>query len=201
MNEGRTSPRRLTIVYVAAALVVLVLVAVCAVYLGGGSDGGKPVPGHPDWRMVTLPIRYENGSAIEIIENWQATDPSGELLQSFLNDYTAPQGEYDLGQVCSSYAVDLHDTAERMGIKAHVILLYFVGVVDPHAIVAFDTTDGGRIYVDSTGLTPQERAMGYMARFRIAEVVAGEPYVLHYTTPYNATEATGQIIDRVSVLG
>jgi hypothetical protein len=112
-----------------------------------------------------------------------------------------PEGDYGSGHVCSSYAVELYDTAERMGINAHMVLVYFVGVVDPHSIVEFDTRDNGKIYIDITGLTPQEQASGYPARFRIADVTPGKPYRLHYTSPYEATvEDTGFIIDRTSTL-
>jgi hypothetical protein len=199
-NESRKGKYRLALIGLSAALVVLALVAGCAVFLGGGAASGKPVPGHPDWRIVSLPIYYENGSVIEIIENRQATDPSYRLMINFLSDYGAPSGDYGTGNVCSSYAVELYDTAESVGIDAHMILVYFVGVVDPHSILAFDTTDKGRVYVDPTGLTPQEQAQGLPARFRLADAIPGSPYRLHFTSPYNVTEDTGNIVDRISSL-
>jgi hypothetical protein len=199
-DKSRKGKYRLALIGLSAALVVLALVAGCAVFLGGGAASGKPVPGHPDWRMVSLPIYYENGSVIEILENRQATDPSYGLMISFLSDYGAPPGDYGTGHVCSSYAVELYDSAESMGIDAHMILVYFVGVVDPHCILAFDTTDKGRVYVDPTGLTPQEQAQGYPARFRLADATPGSSYKLHFTSPYNAMEDTGSIVDRISSL-
>ena len=200
-SKGRTGRYRLTLYGLGAILVILVLAAACAVYLTRGTDSGKPVPGHPDWRVVALPIYYENGSVIEVTENRRAADPSYGLLISFLSDYGPPPGEYGAGHVCSSYAVELYDCAESMGIDAHMILVYFVGVVDPHSILAFDTTDRGRIYIDPTGLTPQEQAMGYPPSFRIANVTPGSHYVLHYPGAYEATvEDTGDVIDRVSAL-
>jgi hypothetical protein len=192
---------RLALAGGAAVLIVIGLIAVYGVFIAGWADTGKPVPGHPDWRIISLPAYYENGTAIEITENRKAIDPSNGLLISFLSDYGAPRGKYEPGHICSSYTVELHDTAERMGIKAHVVLVYYIGVVDPHSIVAFDTTDNGRVYIDWTGLTPEEQSSGLPARFRIADVTPGSHYLLHYTSPYSGTvEDTGLVVDRISIL-
>jgi hypothetical protein len=200
-RKGRSRKHRPAWIYLAVALAVIALVAVCAIFLTGGKVSGKPVPGHPDWRIVSLPIYYENGTAIEILENRKAISPSYGTLISFLSDYGPPRGEYGSGHICSSYSVELYDAAERTGINARMVLVYFVGVMDPHSIVAFDTTDNGRVYIDLTGLTPQEKAMGYPDRFRIADVTPGETYRLRFTSPYEAmVEDTGLIIDRISML-
>jgi hypothetical protein len=200
-DKRSTGKYRLVLIALLAVLAIIALAAVYTVYFAGETENGKPVPGHPDWRIVSLPVYYENGSVIEITENKLATDPSYGRLNSFLSDYGPPSGEYETGHVCSSYAVELYDTAECMGISAHMILVYLIGVVDPHMIVAFDTTDKGRIYIDMTGLTPEEQSQGYPTRFRIAEVVPGSSYRLHYTGAYNGTvEDTGYVVDRISVL-
>jgi hypothetical protein len=192
---------RLVLAGGAAFLIVIGLIAIYGVFIAGWTDSGKPVPGHADWRVISLPAYYENGTAMEITENRRASDPSYSLLISFLSDYGAPRGKYETGHICSSYTVELHDMAETMGIKAHVVLVYFIGVVDPHSIVAFDTTDNGRVYIDWTGLTPEEQAKGLPARFRIAEIAPGSPYRLHFTSPYNGTvEETDRIVDRITGL-
>jgi hypothetical protein len=200
-EKSHRGGRRLVLMAVIAAVAAIGLIVAYGVFIAGWTEEGKPVPGHPDWRIITLPISFENGTAIEIIENRQATDPSYPLLVSFLSDYGAPRGEYEPGHVCSSYTVELHDTAERMGLKAHVVLVYFTGVVDPHSVVAFDTAEKGRVYIDWTGLTAEELAAGYPARFRIADVTPGSHYLLRYTGQYNGTVIdTGQVVDRVSVM-
>jgi hypothetical protein len=181
-----------------AGLIVVVLVVACAFLILGNGGGGIPVPGHPDWRSVTLPFYYENGTAIAVIENQKAADPSYAPLISFLSDYEGPSGDYETGHVCSSYAVELHDMAESMDINASVVLIYYRGVVDPHMIVAFKTTDKGWIYVDWTGLTPEEQAQGYPGAFRTADVVPGSTYLLHY--PNGMAEDTGNVVDRVKML-
>jgi hypothetical protein len=186
----------------AAAAALLVAGVILAIMAGAFLlQGGALIPGDDDpyrsLRTVKVQAYYENGSAISIVDNLKAADPSYGTLASFLGDYGGPQGAYESGHVCSAYAVELHDKAESMGIRAGLVMVYFRGVVDPHLVVAFDTGDVGRVYVDATGLTPEALAQGNTPRLRIACIAPGSEYVLNYTAPYDRlAEKTGLIVDR-----
>lgn len=200
-NSGAAKGKnRMLIILAALALLAIFSLIVILLVSGLGRQDGATDPAR-DLHTITLGVYYPNGSAIRITDNSKATDPSFGSLISFLSDYGAPRGEYTSGYVCSDYAVDLHDTAEYMGYKTHVVLIYFKGVVDPHLIVAFNSTEKGYVYIDATGLTQEEQSRGYPARFRIAEVAPGKEYMLGYTGPYDGlAEGTGRIVDRLVIL-
>lgn len=101
---------------------------------------------------------------LKLIDNWQAKDVSSVELMAFLEqdktnehdvkDYAAPadrtlEGLINSGYMCSNFAMDLHNNAEKASIKCAVV----VCVERCHAFNAFNTTDKGLVYVDaSTGI-------------------------------------------------
>jgi hypothetical protein len=113
------------------------------------------VPGHPEQFQKRVDAYYEDQTPIYVTENREATDAAYGRLISFLGDDATEQGVYEPGHECSSFAVELHDHAERCSIKAHLVLVSLSNA-PLHMIVGFNTTDRGMIYVDDTGLTATE---------------------------------------------
>lgn len=68
----------------------------------------------------------------------------------------------DPPRICADFAEMLHNNAERAGFRCAYVSIKLSGYSDPynygissdtgHALVAFDTTDRGLIYIDSTGV-------------------------------------------------
>lgn len=94
---------------------------------------------------------YHKDHAITLINNVHAKPVPYEKLMEFLKnpvirslyDKNWKKGSF----MCGDFAMQLHNRAERYGIKcAFVELQYTTGT--GHAINAFDTTDAGIIFVD-----------------------------------------------------
>lgn len=67
---------------------------------------------------------------------------------AFLKKDTTDQGKYTSSYVCADFARNLHNNAEKAGIKNA-----WIGAIGAnHAFNRFDTTDKGTIYIDCTGV-------------------------------------------------
>jgi len=94
-----------------------------------------------------------------LVDNPSAADPTWDQLLTFLaNDkteltpyrYYSPDSPYNYD--CSEFSRDLHNNAEKMGIRAGVVHIYFMDSPDTgHAINVFLTKDYGLVYIDCTG--------------------------------------------------
>jgi ribosomal protein L37AE/L43A len=103
-----------------------------------------------------------NGHTIKLINNSTAVNPTYNQLLSFLaKDKTDNHAYIENSYVCGDYAEELHNNAEKAGIRAA-----FVGINDEHALNAFETTDRGLIYIDD-----QKEDL-------IATVIKGYPYAV-----------------------
>lgn len=83
-----------------------------------------------------------------------AKDPSYEELKAFLKADLTDSVPYDVDSfVCSDYAEAVHNNAEKSGIKAAYVSVYFYERDKGHACNAFSTTDKGMVFVDCTAPT------------------------------------------------
>jgi len=75
-------------------------------------------------------------------------DPTFDEMMVFLNKSTVNWNEYVTSEkgeyTCLGFACDLRDEANKLGIRAALIIVIFP--VESHALVAFQTTDKGLIY-------------------------------------------------------
>ena len=132
-----------------------------------------------------LPILDMTGQNIVINNHRDAVDPSFKTLIKFLSEDTTENKDYVYPvYTCGDFASHLHDEAEKQGIKCGVVGVKFnttlkedmSGILNNksnypppyssydtcrgHAFNAFNTTDRGMVYVDSTGITVEEKEMG-----------------------------------------
>ena len=106
--------------------------------------------------------------------NSSSRDPSWNELRAFLvADETEAIPYSDSSFICGDYAEMLHSNAERMGIRAAVVIIHWAEDDITHAINAFNTTDEGLVYVDDTASLGQSRG-----KDKIAYVVEGSKYGL-----------------------
>jgi hypothetical protein len=95
-----------------------------------------------------------DGKAIKLENNPDATDPTfDELIDFIKNDPTDTREYIAEGSdvyVCADFAEDVHNNAERAGIRAAWVGVTFEDTTEGHAINAFETTDRGLVYIDCT---------------------------------------------------
>ena len=139
------------------------IVLLFSVILFGGCAGLLPeIPDTKDRVSVyhnTQPPYYGASSdrTVNLKNNKMARNPGWEELVSFLNLDDTDKGAYGFGlRVCAEFANELHDNAEKAGIKAAWVAVEFVGDAEGHAFNAFETTDRGLVFVDCTGSIPTD---------------------------------------------
>lgn len=124
-----------------------------------------PVPGSASgsWRGPDGELEFERvmsserlgvgmvgGGFMEVHNNPEARNPCWNELVCFLIQDRTDETTYDPEHyVCGNFARDLHDAAERAGWRCAVVLVEFPQVA--HALNAFDTTDRGLVFIDTTG--------------------------------------------------
>jgi exonuclease VII small subunit len=90
------------------------------------------------------------------IANYEtASNPTWARLLDFLrNDGTDAKAYVPGVYMCGDFARDLHNDAERAGIRAAYVAVEFSSGY--HALDAFKTTDRGLVFIDCTGLEAWE---------------------------------------------
>jgi hypothetical protein len=148
-----------------------------------------------------LPILNMAGQNIVINNHGDAVDPSYNILIEFLSEDATENKAYVYPvYTCGDFASRLHDEAEKRGIKCGIVGIKFNTTYEEkedmseamknksrypppyssydtcrgHAFNAFNTTDGEMVYVDSTGITVEEKEMGNRPYDMIVYAIKGE---------------------------
>jgi hypothetical protein len=88
---------------------------------------------------------------INLVNNSAATDPSYKQLISFIKADKTDRKDYITDvYMCGDFAEDVHNNAERAGIKAGLVGIQFEEGPG-HACNVFKTTDKGLVFIDCTG--------------------------------------------------
>jgi len=103
-----------------------------------------------------LPYNGTYGFRIVLENNPDAVDPTWEQVVAFLKADRTDEMEYVASDfMCGSFAQEVHNNAEKAGIRAAWVGIDLAGKQVGHAVNAFNTTDRGLVYTDSTGQTAQ----------------------------------------------
>jgi hypothetical protein len=121
--------------------------------------------GEKEDENVYTKVHGGDGHYIQLSNNPQAHDPSWAELRAFLEQDNTDQELYVSSSfVCTDYAEMLHNNAESEGIRAAYVTIELSGCTNSdgnlsdcgHALNAFNTTDNGLVYVDDTGVSPDQ---------------------------------------------
>jgi hypothetical protein len=125
------------------------------------------------WGLVASGIQPPFQGA-DIVSSGTATNPTWAQLSDFLLEDRTDQKAYVPGvYVCSDFARDVHNNAERAGIRAAYAVVELPS--DYHALNAFRTTDRGLVFIDCTGL--QASDSGPSNRDKSVNVRLGKSYI------------------------
>ena len=136
-----------------------------------------------------------NGEAVTLTRNDKATNPTWAQVKAFMAQDQTDKIKYSQGSfVCSNYAEQVYNNAEARGIRAAFVTIQFQNGGVPHALNAFQTTDRGLIYIDSTGVEKTSikitkvdfKDLGVTADYdRVGYIQVGKPYgVISLNTNY-----------------
>lgn len=95
-----------------------------------------------------------DGKLISLVNYNNATNTTYAKVVEFIKADKTDQKLYTSRYVCSDFAEDVHNNAERAGIKAVWVTMAFTNSPG-HACNAFYTTDKGMIFIDCTGSPSQ----------------------------------------------
>jgi len=128
----------------------------------------------------TLPYSKADGTPITLWNNLNGThNPTWQELKYFLDsdDTELIQYNYD-SFICGDFAERLHNNAERAGIRAAIVAVYFTSG-PPHAINAFYTTDKRLVYIDDTGEGLEFVVTGYFSGTPVYGLAEGKDKVAY----------------------
>lgn len=115
---------------------------------------------------VPTDIVGADGEDITLHNNRSATDPSFAQAVDFIAQDNVSGRRYSQGYQCADFAKDVHENAERAGLRCAFVLVRFNDSSDCHACNAFNTTDEGLVFFDC------------VEGDKIATAVKGQPYVM-----------------------
>lgn len=135
--------------------------------LSSPAPSGERLDSSPDW-----------ANNMGLVNNPMARNPSWSELVEFLKQDDTDKHLYVPWNpvtyerfVCQDFAVMLHNNAEKAGWRAAFVCLN-LSPTQNHIINAFETTDCGLVFIDSTGLqTPTS-----CSQDRVAHVQVGDKY-------------------------
>lgn len=107
---------------------------------------------HPDGVRIGDPVMFNDRfQPVFVHENRSSVNASYDQVVSFLLADRTSDVEYkSFWFTCTDYAAIVHNNAEAQGIRCAVVGLRFNTSGSGHAINAFDTTDRGLVYFDTT---------------------------------------------------
>jgi len=110
-----------------------------------------------------LPYNGTYGFRVVLENNPDAVDPTWDQVVAFLKADRTDEMEYVAADfMCGSFAQEVHNNAEKAGIRAAWVGIDLAGKQVGHAVNAFNTTDRGLVYTDSTGQTAQAYDMALL---------------------------------------
>jgi hypothetical protein len=138
------------------------------------------------WGSVSSDVQPPFQGA-DIVNYGTASNPTWARLLDFLLSDRTDQKAYVPGvYMCGDYARDVHNNAERAGIRAAYVAVEFSSGY--HALDAFKTTDRGLVFIDCTGLEASEPSPSN--RDKTVDVKLGRSYVPKSLSPESGWSVT-----------
>jgi uncharacterized protein YoxC len=137
-----------------------------------------------------------NGQTYFLNNNPEASNPTFAQLMNFISSDETDEKTYIPGvYVCTDYARDVHNNAEKAGIRAGWVGIDFKNQIIGHACNVFQTSDRGLVYIDCLGL--EAGSYGPTNRDLIVSVKKGEVYhpTFIFSTGWRVIDDMETVID------
>jgi len=106
--------------------------------------------GHDQGKSEGYKIGYEAGyesGVKEISSGYTSNNPSYAEMKEFLSGDTTNDRSYLTDEyICTDFSAEVNNNAEATGIRCAVVYINYIDA--GHAIVAFETTDRGLIFIE-----------------------------------------------------
>lgn len=120
-------------------------------------------------------IGTENVTGNGTAENVTITikNPTFQEVKDFILEDTTSRNDFVVNEYeCRHFATDVNNNAEAAGIRCAFVLLCYPN--GQHAVVGFETTDRGMIYIEpQTDAAIQPEVGGYYQGQKIVEILVG----------------------------
>jgi hypothetical protein len=115
------------------------------------SPNGMYYDSEKEYESVLLPVTGA-GQKIYLHNYYTTKDPTyDELIRFIMNDKTDTIIYDPDSFVCAQYTANVHNNAEKAGIRAGFVTVTFYDNDEGHGLNVFNTTDKGLVFIDSTG--------------------------------------------------
>jgi ABC-type uncharacterized transport system auxiliary subunit len=157
--------------------IAILLLATCLAHADSSGTIRDQAIGAKVTEHWTLPVTSENASSVKTVASDNQViilrNPTFQELKDFILKDPTSRNTFVLNKYeCRHFATDVNNNAEAAGLRcAFVLLCYRNG---QHAVVAFDTTDRGMIYIEpQTDAAIQPEVGGTYQGEEIIEILIG----------------------------
>lgn len=114
-----------------------------------------------------------DGKLISLVNYNDATNTTYTDVVKFIKADKTDQKKYTSSYVCSDFAEDVHNNAEKAGIKTAWVTIEFKSGPG-HACNAFYTTDKGLVFIDCTGSPKQKGSFDKILRLKVGKTLTAK---------------------------
>jgi hypothetical protein len=158
----------------AAVILGITLLGVClVVFSGSAAAGDQVIRGKADAVVITSPasqeIASENTTSVNQTE--ELRNPTFKEMKEFILKDTTSQKPFITNKYeCRHFATDVNNNADAAGLRCAFALLCYTN--GQHAVVAFETTDRGLIFIEpQTDAAIQPKVGGWYQGQQIVEIL------------------------------
>jgi len=141
-----------------------------------------------------------DGHIVVLMNNLKASNPSWNQLLTFLENDNTDKRAYSNNFKCCDFAELLHNNAEKAGWRCAYVVIHIDRWVEGHALNAFETTDNGVVFIDSTRSYQPNAPKNQDKK---VNVEVGKPYIPESLFPevgYNTKWENRGIVDTIKTI-
>jgi len=158
----------------AALILGVTLLGVCLVlFSGNAAAGDQAIRGKADimGTMAAVNQDISSGNSTSVNATEELRNPTFKEMKEFILKDTTSHNQFISNKYeCRHFATDVNNNADAAGLRCAFVLLCYAN--GQHAVVAFETTDRGLIYIEpQTDAAIQPKVGGMYQNQQIVEIL------------------------------